>query len=136
MISLRCRPAHRCAWVLFALALLPALWFGLRTYRSFLLLRSAYEAGAPVTSSIRGWMTLDYIATTYHTPAAALIERLGLAPATGASTNLKSLAEQAGVSPPQYVERVQRAVVEVVSHADPASATMVRAGWRRSPTGL
>ena len=128
MISLRCRPVRRGAWVLFALALLPTLWFGLRTYRSFLLLRSAYEAGAPMTSSIRGWMTLDYIATTYHTPAAALIERLGLAPATGASTNLKSLAEQAGVSPPQYVERVQRAVAVVASRAEPTSATN-GSGW-------
>jgi hypothetical protein len=55
---------RRGAVLLFAFMILPTLWFGLRTYRSFLLLRSAYEAGAPMTSSIRGWMTLKYIAAT------------------------------------------------------------------------
>jgi hypothetical protein len=55
-----------------------AAFFGLRTYGSFMLLRSAYEAGAPMTSSIRPWMTLQYVATTYRTSNAALIERLGL----------------------------------------------------------
>jgi membrane-associated protein len=115
VISLRSRRVRRGAWLLCALALLPTLWFGLRTYRSFALLRSAYEAGAPMTSSIRGWMTLEYIAATYHTPEAALIERLGLAPGTDVDTNLKSLAERAGVSPPQYVERVQRAIAAAAS---------------------
>jgi membrane-associated protein len=128
VIDLRAHRIRRGALLLFVLATLPTLWFGLRTYRSFLLLRSAYEAGAPITSSIRGWMTLDYIAATYHTPEAALIERLGLAPATAADSNLKSLAERAGVSPPRYVERVQRAVADVASRASPAPATN-GSGW-------
>jgi membrane protein DedA with SNARE-associated domain len=114
--------------ILFALALLPTLWFGLRTYRSFLLLRSAYEAGAPITSSIRGWMTLDYIAATYKTPEAALFERLGLAPGADGGSSIKTLADRAGVSPPRYVERVQRAVADIASRASPASATN-DSGW-------
>ena len=52
--------------------------FGLRTYRSFLLLHSAYELGAPDLSSVRPWMTLEYVARTYSVPQAALAERLGL----------------------------------------------------------
>ncbi len=122
MIGLHSRRARRGAVVLFALAILPTLLFGLRTYRSLLLLRSAYEAGAPVTSSIRGWMTLKYIAATYRTPEAALIERLGLAPATDLDTNLKSLAGRAGVSAPQYVEQVQRAVADAALRGSPAPA--------------
>jgi len=125
VIGLQSRRVRRCAWLLFALALIPTLWFGLRTYRSLVLLRSAYEAGAPMTSSIRGWMTLEYIAATYHTPEAALIERLGLAPATAPGTSLKVLAEQRGISPAQYVERVQHAIADTAS-AVPASED---SGW-------
>jgi membrane-associated protein len=118
----RTRRVRRTALVVFGLATLATLWFGLRTYRSFTLLRSAYEAGAPITSSIRGWMTLRYIAATYHVPEATLRERLGVAPATDPNNNLKSLAASAGLSPPRYVERVQRAVADIVHAAGPARA--------------
>jgi membrane protein DedA with SNARE-associated domain len=100
--------------VVFAVAALATLLFGLRTYSSFLLLRSAYEAGAPRTSSIRAWMTLDYLATTYRVPKAALVERLELRPDTKLSTSLRSLAEQAGVSPYSYTQHVQRVIAEIL----------------------
>ena len=128
MVSLGTRSMRRTALVVFALALLPALWLGLRTYRSFLLLRSAYEVGAPATSSIRGWMTLNYIAATYHTSEAALRERLDLPPTTDPDANLKSLAERAGMPPPQYVERVQRAVAAAAS-ANNAPPAAEPSGW-------
>ena len=128
MIGLQSRRVRRGALLLFVLMILPTLWFGLRTYRSFLLLRSAYEAGAPMTSGIRGWMTLKYVAATYHIPEAALNERLGLAPATDVDASLKSLAERAGVSPPQYVERVQRAIAGAGSGGSRAG-TAASSGW-------
>ncbi len=131
MIGLGSYGFRRAALVLFALALLPTLWLGLRTYRSFLLLRSAYEAGAPATSSIRGWMTIQYLAATYHTPEAGLRERLGVPPATVSDTNLRSLAERAGISPPQYVERVQRAVAAAIS-ANIAAPASEPSGWLAS----
>jgi hypothetical protein len=53
---------RRIAIVIFVAAMAPTVLFGVRTYGSFLLLRSAYEAGAPTTSSIRPWMTLSYVA--------------------------------------------------------------------------
>jgi membrane-associated protein len=121
-ISLHSPGMRRAAVILFAVMLLPTLWLGLRTYRSFLLLRSAYEAGAPATSSIRGWMTLPYIAAAYHVPETALRQRLALPPAADPDANLKSLAERAGISPPQYVERVQRAVAAAISANAPAPA--------------
>jgi membrane protein DedA with SNARE-associated domain len=128
MIDLRAHRIRRAALLLFAVALLPTLIFGLRTYYSYALLRSAYEAGAPATSSIRGWMTLDYVAATYHTPKAALLERLELAPTTAGDTSLLTLAGRAGVLPPQYVARVQRAIADVANQSSPAPAAKP-SGW-------
>jgi membrane protein DedA with SNARE-associated domain len=109
----RSKWGRRIAAVVFAAATLSTVFFGLRTYGSFLLLRSAYEAGAPMTSSIRAWMTLNYVATTYRTSNTALIEHLGLPPGTDPNTSLKSLGEQMGVSPSVYAQRVQRAIADI-----------------------
>lgn len=95
---------------LFTFAALGAVIFGLRTYRSFLLLRSAYELGAPDVSSVRPWMTLDYVARAYHVPGTALAERLGLAPDTDRTTTLLSLAQKQGLSPFEYLKQVQEAI--------------------------
>jgi membrane protein DedA with SNARE-associated domain len=102
--------------------------FGLRTYHSFQLLRSAYEVGAPKTSAVRGWMTLRFVATTYHTAEMALTERLGLPPNTDPNTSLKSLADQSNISPREFVQRVQRAVAELAANVgtDHDGAT---SGW-------
>ena len=103
-------------------ATLASTLLGVRTYRSFLLLRSAYDAGAPMTSSIRPWMTLGYIAATYRIPEAALVERLELAPATDSNATLRSLAQQQGLSLLEYVQRVQRAIAGVAPDLKPGSA--------------
>jgi membrane protein YqaA with SNARE-associated domain len=105
-----------------------AALYGLRSYRSFVLLRSAYDVDAPQTSSVRGWMTLGYVAATYHVPQAVLARRLGLDGIADANTRLKSLGAREGLSPSQYVQRVQRAIAETpanksVNHS--ASTT----GW-------
>ncbi len=50
-----------------------SIFFGLRSYGSYLLLRSAYEAGRPQVSSLRAWMTLDHVAATYRVPLNELI---------------------------------------------------------------
>ena len=97
----------------FVLLCLPTLWFGLRTYGSFYLLRSAYAAGAPKTSSIRPWMTLGYVATTYGTTEEQLRARLQVPPGTDSGANLKSLADKAGLSPSEYVKRVQLAFADL-----------------------
>jgi membrane-associated protein len=104
---------------LFALAALAVAIFGLRTYRSFLLLRSAYELGAPDVSSVRPWMTLDYVAPTYRVPRMALAEHLGLPPDIDPKTTLKSLSERQGLSPFQYIQQVQKAISELRSTSSP-----------------
>jgi membrane protein DedA with SNARE-associated domain len=102
-----------------------AIIFALRSYRSFLLLRSAYELGAPDVSSVRPWMTLDYIARTYRVPQAAMAERLQLPPDIDGKVTLRSLAQKSGLSRLQYIEQVQAAISSlrphiVTSHANAA----------------
>jgi membrane protein DedA with SNARE-associated domain len=87
--------------------------FGLRSYHSFLLLRSAYELGAPKIGAIRPWMTLGYVGATYRAPVAALTDRLGLPADTDPDTSLRALSTREGVSPFLYVQRVQRALAAV-----------------------
>lgn len=128
MIKLSPVPMHRGALVLFLLCIIPTLWFARRSYGSLELLRSAYEAGAPDTSSIRPWMTLTYVADAYHVSVSALQAGLSLPAAANPSMNLRAAARQAGVSPFQYVERVQRAVAALGSKASTASASE-SSGW-------
>lgn len=108
--------------------IVPTTWFGLRSYGSLYLLRSAYAAGAPKTSSIRPWMTLGYVASTYGIPEERLRERLQVPPATDSGANLKSLADRAGLSPSEYVKRVQLAFADL-GRADGASGNGRSAGW-------
>ena len=108
----RPRGARRLLLALFVVAIVPTVIFGLRSYHSLLLLRSAYAAGAPEVSSIRAWMSLRYLAETYRVPQSTLIARLGLPAETDPGASLKSLAEREKQSPFEYVQRVQRAVVE------------------------
>lgn len=103
-------------WLILALCLIAALAtgvFGLRSYHSFLLLHSAYEAGAPDVASIRPWMTLRYVAGTYRVPETTLTARLGLSAETDLDASLRLLAKRVEQSPLEYVQRVQRTVVEV-----------------------
>jgi membrane-associated protein len=99
---------------LFVAAGLGSVVFGFRSYHSFLLLRSAYELGAPKIGAIRPWMTLGYVAATYRAPSAALLDRLGLPPGTDLDATLQSIASREGVSPFLYVQRVQRALAGLV----------------------
>jgi len=110
------RPRRIAAIVCF-LAIAPSILFGLRTFVSFRLLRSAYEAGAPMTSSIRPWMTLQYVATTFRMPATALVTTLKLPASTDPSTSLKTLADRARVAPSVYVEEVQRVIATLAPAA-------------------
>ena len=92
-------------------------FFGLRSYGSFLLLRSAYEAGRPQVSGLRAWMTLDHVAATYRVPEAVLIAKLRLPPETDRRDSLKSIADRRGVPRFAFVQEVQRALGSVASAA-------------------
>jgi membrane protein DedA with SNARE-associated domain len=92
------------------LSALASILFGLRSYGSFLLLRSAYEAGRPQVSSLRAWMTLDHVAAAYRVPLNELTARLGLPPDTSGNESLKDIADKRGVGRFDFVRQVQRAL--------------------------
>jgi membrane protein DedA with SNARE-associated domain len=108
-------------------ATLASVFFALRTYGSLLLLQSARAAGTPQASSIRAWMTLPYIAERYGVPSSALRERLQLGPGTEREASLAELAQEQGMSPFAYVQRVQRAVADIP--ATSAIEVPEDAGW-------
>jgi membrane-associated protein len=108
---------------LFAIAALAAVFFGLRTYRSFLLLSSAYHLAAPDVASLRAWMTMEYVARTYHVPGTALADGLGLSSNVDPKTTLRSRAERQGVSPFQYTQQVQEAISRLRPNASPPGAS-------------
>lgn len=99
---------------------------GLRTVHTYTLLASAYEVGRPELSNVRPWMTLKYVAAAYAVPESKLREQLGVPVATGSDTTLDELAERAAVPRPDYMLRVQRAIVAVAPgpppRGDPAPA--------------
>jgi membrane protein DedA with SNARE-associated domain len=127
--DVRSRRIRTIASVFFILLCLPTLWFGLRTYVSFHLLRSAYAAGAPKTSSIRPWMTLGYVATTYGATEEQLKARLQVPPGTDPGTNLKALADKAALSPSEYIKRVQFALADVSRATGTSAASGHSSGW-------
>jgi membrane-associated protein len=101
-----------------ALSALASIFFGLRSYSSFLLLRSAYEAGRPQVSSLRAWMTLDHVAATYRVPLSELIPRLGLPGDISHDESLKTIADRRGVPRFDFVRQVQRALGQSAPAAD------------------
>jgi len=119
---------RRVIYIVIVASAFASVWFGLRTYRSYLLLQSAYEVGLPQSGNIRAWMTLRYVAATYDLPEALLINRLGLAAETSPDLSLKSLADQESLSPFLYVQRVQQIIADSMpaNHADGADETT---GW-------
>ena len=108
------RTRHILAAVI-AISALASLFFGLRSYNSFLLLRSAYETGRPQLSSLRAWMTLEHVATTYHVPLPELITRLALPANTPGDESLWVIADKRGISRFDYVQQVQRALGQAAS---------------------
>jgi membrane protein DedA with SNARE-associated domain len=102
--------------------------FGLRSFRTLLLLQSAQQTGLAETSALRGWMTLRYVADTYRIDDDALIEALRLPPDLDRRTTLRSLAEQRGVAPFDYVRSVQAAVAAVAARR-PTPDTGDPPGW-------
>src|SRR5436305_1042260 len=130
-MNLRSACARRTALVLAILAALSSIWFSLRTYHSFVLLRSAYHVGMPQSSSVRGWMTIRYVAEIYRVPEIHLIARLGLPLEISPDISLRSLAERERTSPFQYVQRVQQSIAEIASIAPLSDQGAPSGRWNR-----
>ena len=120
------------AYFVIVASVFASVWFGLRTYRSYILLRSAYEVGMPQSSSVRGWMTLRYVEATYRVREASLMNRLGLPTDTSPDVTLRSLAEKQDVSTFHYVQRVQQVIADAApgnSAADTDASSTSWVGW-------
>lgn len=119
---------RRALVALLALAALASVFFGLRSAGSLQLMQSAYTVGVPGLSNLRPWMTLHVVATTWAAPQALLISRLGLPADTPPDTELKTLADAAGVAKLEYTQRVQAIVAELAPRGAP-EASAARTGW-------
>lgn len=104
------RRAHNLLMAVIVVSAAASVFFGLRSYGSFLLLRSAHDVGRPQVSSLRPWMTLDHVSATYRVPADALLARLGLPADADRKDTLKAIADRRGVSRFEFVREVQRAI--------------------------
>ena len=124
----RSRRLHRALVALCGVALLASAGFGLRSYWSLQLMRSAYAVGTPGVSNIRPWMSLRVVATSYRVGEKALIERLGLGPETDPETSLRTLADRQGTAALDYVRRTQEAVAAIAPPPDAAGAKK-RESW-------
>jgi membrane protein DedA with SNARE-associated domain len=129
MIHLRQSWIRGASLALAVVAALATAWFGMRSYRTYVLLQSAYEAGLPKSSAIRGWMTLRYVAAAYRIPETRLLERLGLPAATAPDTALRTLAKGQGVPVFRYVKQVQRSVADIAPRASSAGQSEARGGF-------
>lgn len=128
MTKFQSRWTRRLALAVAVLAAASAILFGVRSYGSLVLLRSAYQVGLPQSSNVRGWMTLRYVATTYRVSEAQLIARLGLDVNSSPEATLKSLADQLQVPPLQFVQRVQLSLADSVI-AQPSTNVPAPSGW-------
>ncbi|MEX0752988.1 MAG: DedA family protein [Xanthobacteraceae bacterium] len=102
---------------LLLLSAVSSVFFAMRSYGSFLALQSAITIGKPELSSLRAWMTLDYVATGYRAPLPQLLKSLDLPPDTPPDESLKTIADRRGLSRVEFVRQVQRAVSESMPHA-------------------
>jgi len=112
-----------------AVSILAALLFGLRSYGSYLLLRSAHEAGRPQVSSLRAWMTLEHVAATYRVPAEMLIAKLKLPPDTDLRDSLKTIADRRGMARFALVQETQRAIGSVAPAVPAEKAESAQGGF-------
>lgn len=119
---IRSRGGHTLAILLLIAGLLGTFQFGWRTYGSFLILRSAYELGVPTTSTVRAWMTLDYISATYGVPLPRLTAGLDLPPATISTSALSEIADVRGLSRVDLVRATQAVIAKERAMA-PTEAT-------------
>jgi membrane protein DedA with SNARE-associated domain len=119
------RLRRRLALAAAILAAVAAVFFALATQRSYVLLRSAQEVGAPRTSAIRAWMSLDYIARSYDVPIATLITRLDLPPDADSHVTIRTTADAVGIPRFEFVQRVQKAVASSGASVKSSSST----GW-------
>ena len=100
------------AVLLIVAGIVASVAFGIRSFRTFLVLQSAYEVGVPAASSVRPWMTVAYITDLYRIPHQDLVASTGMSAATPPDTVLRDIADDLGISRIDMVRTVQSAIAE------------------------
>ena len=117
------------AIILLVAGLLGTYSFGWRSYGSFLALRSAYELGAPSVSTVRAWMTLEYVSSNFGMPLARLMAGLGLPPETSPQTPLFEIGETSVGERFDIVRATQSVIAaEVVGAPEDGAAAAEQSG--------
>jgi hypothetical protein len=113
------RPIRRwLAWLLLGLGAVMVVVFGLRAVHQIEYAKRV-ESGQIQVASLRGWMTLPYIAQTYGVPEAQLRAALGV-PATGdEKRSLRVWFAVAGIEPESGWRAIE-AVILTAQSAGPA----------------
>jgi membrane protein DedA with SNARE-associated domain len=115
--------------VVIVASLVVTVLYGLRSYRTFVLLESAQMIDAPETSSVRGWMTLDYLANAYAIDLARLKDVLGVPEGTAGGTTIRTLAQQRGLSVFDMVAEVQKAIASLLERSVRDVPPQEESGW-------
>jgi membrane protein DedA with SNARE-associated domain len=104
------------------------LW---RSVGTFILLRSAYELGVPSTSTLRAWMTLDYISKAYQVPLDRLLAGIGAPEGTALDTPLFRIAAARGKPRIEIVRDAQTVIAAegVAAHDGEVAAGESDESW-------
>lgn len=105
--------ADRTLRIMLLIAFLGAL--GFTAFHVVRTVRDAIYWNAHQDEPIEGWMTLGYVAHSYHVPPHILFLALGMQPGPPERRNLATIAAARGQSVAQLAARLDRAIV----HARP-----------------
>lgn len=84
--------------------------FGLRGWHQYQYAQRV-ASGQIQVETLRGWMTLPYIAKAYGVPEARLREGLGLPAAGGEERSLRDWFEDADIAPEEGRRRIEALIV-------------------------
>lgn len=107
------RAGDRLARAALSIAFLCAI--GFTGFHIFRTVRDAIYWNAHRDEPIAGWMTLGYVAHSYHVPPHILFLALGMQPGPPERRNIATLAAARG----QSVERVSAVLTDAIVHARP-----------------
>lgn len=94
--------------------------FGVRAYHQWDYARRV-ESGEIRVESLRGWMTLAYIARTYQVPEADIRKALGLPDSGFADRSLRVWFNEAGIDPTVGRQKLESVLIQQGSR--PQTAT-------------
>jgi hypothetical protein len=116
-------PNRRRTWLAPALLVAGLVFtgvFGVRAYHQWEYARRV-ESGEIRVESLRGWMTLAYIARTYQVPESAIRQALGLPASGNADRSLRVWFNEAGIDPAIGRQKLEAVLINQGTKLQPAT---------------